>query len=304
MKIFLIFFSLSQKINLDFFSIYDFNHKDYNALLQPNLILSEKINWFRVYFNGGFYYLKGEKYEEIDWKLYQIYLKFYRERVETKIGRIVFIPGFLGIFNPFYKGLNFETISTIYEGDDGLFFRYNHFLSPIIFLYEEKSFKKINSMIQLENNFGKFTNGFYLHLKDKNGIGFFIGYFSSYTIKTSFLKERDNFKLNVLFQKRIKNLIFDLNFYHNDDGEILLFPGAYLFSKNIFSLEMKFPEKIFEVPYILIIYDFTNNLPLILFDYKYTFKNNIIFETGVLSYLKSQKLNFSIFAGIKVILAH
>ncbi|MEO0269960.1 MAG: hypothetical protein ABIN73_09505 [candidate division WOR-3 bacterium] len=302
MKILLLLFSLSPKINLDLFSIYNINSKDYYALIKPDFIFSERIDDFRFYFNGGFYYLRIKKYEEFKWKLYQIYLKFYKERVESKIGRIVFIPGFLGIFNPFYKGLNFETISTIYEGDNGLFFRYNHILSPTIFLYENKTFKKINYFFQLENNSGRFTNGLYFHLKEKIGIGFFTGYFSIYTFKINFLKEEDNFKLNALLEKRIKSIIFDFNFYYSNKGEILNLPGFSLFSKNIFSFELKFPEKIFEIPYFLIIYDRSNNIPLIVFDYKYIFSNKISSEIGILYYFMNKKSSLSIFAGIRYIL--
>lgn len=102
MNLLLLLISLSPKINLDLFSNYDFNNQNYYILLQPNLILSERLKDFRIYSNGGYYYLKQKESQEDRWKLYQLYLKSYKKRIEIKVGKILFIPGFWGIFNPFF----------------------------------------------------------------------------------------------------------------------------------------------------------------------------------------------------------
>lgn len=217
------------------------------------------------------------------------------------MGKFYLFRVFGGFSTPFFKGLNFETISTIYEGNNGFFLRYNYFITPTLFIFEENSFKNVSAIFQLQNRIGKFTNGLYMHFKEKEGFGFFTGYFSNYTFKISLLKEENDLKFNALLEKRIKSLILDFNFYGSRKGEILPLPGFYLNSKFVSSLEVRFPGRIFEIPYILVIYDYTNRIPLILLDYKYILGNHITLEIGGISYTRKRKGYFSVYAGIKFI---
>lgn len=299
MKLFLFLISLYPEFNLKLFSSYDLNHKDYYVLFQPDLIIKERIKALRVYFNGGYYYLKQKQSHDDKLKLYQFYLKFYRSGFEIKTGKLVFIPGFLGTFNIFFNGLDLSTVSSTYEGKSGILLRYNRLIYPAVFIFEEDTFKYFRGILQVKKDFGKFTGGLYLHKKENTGLGFFAGYFSNYTFKLSLLKEGSNVKLNTLLRKRIKDIIFEYNLYYSKKGEIFPFFGTNLYSKYLFSIDVQFPEKIFNIPFIMFIYDYSNKVPLLLLDYKCVFSNKLTFEIGSIPYLKSDRVYFSVYGGVK-----
>jgi len=58
----------------------------------------------------GYYFIKIKDTSITDFKIYQGYIKFQNKGIELKVGKMVFIPEFVGILNPFYKQPILENI--------------------------------------------------------------------------------------------------------------------------------------------------------------------------------------------------
>lgn len=302
MTFFTLVFLTSLKASLDLFGQVDIKTKDFQYLLKPEFIGNFKLKSIRGYFDIGYPVIAGKLTTRKEFKIYQAYIKFQGDFWESKLGKILFIPGFPGLFNPFYTNFNLETIATSLEGKRGFFLRASTpVLTSVTFITFNKLLSEPDITFQLTKSIGRFDLGFYSNWNNGLTPGIFAGYYGKFTSKAQLLKQDSTFKSLVQIEFRLQKLLTSAWFYYSSSREILPTPGSPLSTGKIMALEFRFPEKIFEVPYILISYDFDNKGLITLFDIRFFIKNTISTESGI-SFLKNSQSNqTSIYAGLKLV---
>ncbi|MGB9824564.1 MAG: hypothetical protein ACPLN0_00360 [Candidatus Hydrothermia bacterium] len=286
------------KISASIFGIYNMHTRDYLVLSTPNLNFTYSYKNFKTYADLGYTYWKGRYYSKSELLLYQGYLKFQKSGLETKIGKILFLPGFPGLFNPFCTGHLFETISTKWEGEKGIFVRHTSPLASIVFFLNfPKSFEEPRYTFQISKSTGRFETGIYSNFWPEPGLGLFTAYYGNTTIKIQGLKRDTSYKFSAQLECKIREVMPSIWLYYTNNKEMFPLPGFILLTDKIAAIELKFPERVFEVPYILILYDISNKIPIALLDLRLIFGNSIFLESGLVLVKHNKEYNSSVFCG-------
>lgn len=288
------------KLSFDAFSLWELKKSDYLLLLRPNIVWNYSAGEFRFFFDGSYNYIKTRDTLQTEAKLYQSYIKFQKGNFESKLGKLVHIPGFAGIFNPYYKAPSFENISTSVEGETGIFLRVSHhILTPLMFLIFTDQWKEIRLKLQAYRRIGSFETGLYAEPSRSSAFGVYGGYFGKITLKFQGLKKDSIAKLCANIEFPFRTTITSIWMYTCTEPEFFPLPGAFLLTKNILALEIRFPEKVFEIPYLLLFYDLDSRVPLFIFDYKYIVSNNLLLEGGVTTRRQNRTLYPSVYGGLR-----
>jgi len=288
-------------LTFTFDSFVTFRHGDDEAGIYASPILNMKarFNSVRVYSIGGYTYYKYEEQEEKEWKLFQIYGKLHFKGVELKGGKSVYIPGFPGLFNPFSRKNIFNTIATQLEGDWGGFLRYSSSsFTSNIFIYRDKNSWNEEGEIQLD--YGRFLLGLYGRNEKEFKKGIFGAYLGPWTVRLSFFREDNNNTLHGMVEKNIVGTIVSLHFLHANHKFLIHLPGGIFQSDFITAVEFKFPQKVFEIPYVLLIYDVTNKNTIMLYDIKIILRDYLKIEAGATLYTKP-KLSGTVYIGLELL---
>ncbi|MDI6850831.1 MAG: hypothetical protein QMD82_02710 [bacterium] len=300
MKVLALIFLSTLKFGLSAFGFYDSKSENFTGILRPSVNINLKFNDFRLYSDFGLNAIKTEDSTDIRGKIYQCYLKYQHNGLEIKGGKILYIPGFPGLFNPFFYPVAFETVETEFEGEKGLFLRFiNDIITPTLFY----TFKESTSDIvkaQLSKGFSKFEIGVYSEIKKGLNIGGYCGYFGKLTAKMqSFLKD-SILKVTASVEFPVRNTLLLVSFSHSSYPELTIIPANYMLTKNLLAVEVKFQDRIFEIPYFLCFLDIDNKTFISLLDYRYVMSNNVILETGFTLGFKETKINYAIYGGFKL----
>ncbi len=289
------------KFTFDSFSAYDFKNKEYYLTLKPDLSFNISYKNFRFYADAGYPYFRTKNRSVSEFKIYQLYGKFQSGGFEAKGGKLVFIPGFLGLFNPFYSIPAFENLAFSFEGETGLFLRY-YFkgMEPVIFIRIDTFKKTPQVKLQFSSNLKKFSSGIYVEHSDETGFGAFIGYFGNFTLKTQGFIKDTNLKAVLSFEFPIKSAITSLWFSYSNTHEMFLLPSIVLFTKRVFAIDVQWNVNPFETPRIVVFYDLDNKIPVALFHYRYTVNNNIALEGGSFLYRRNNTLYPMLFLGFRL----
>ncbi len=286
------------KISASIFGIYNIHTRDYLVLSIPNLNFTYSYKNFKTYADLGYTYWKGRYYSKSELLLYQGYLKFQKSGLETKIGKILFLPGFPGLFNPFCTGQLFETISTKLEGEKGIFVRHSSPLASIVFFLNfPKSFKQPRYTFQISKSAGRFETGLYSNFWPEPVLGLFTAYYGVATLKFQGLRQDTSYKFLAQLEYKIREVMPSIWLYYTNNKEVFPLPGFTLLTDKIAAIELKFPNKIFEVPYILILYDISNKTPVTLLDLRFFFGNSIFLESGLMLVKRNNEYITSVFCG-------
>lgn len=299
-----LFFFANLKVSLDLFGYVDAKTGDYQYLLKPEVIGNFKFQNFRGYFDTGYPITGGKLTSKGELKIYQAYVKFQGNYWESKLGKILFIPGFQGLFNPFRRSFNFETIATSLEGEQGLFLRASTpVVTSLAFITLDKSLKNPEITFQVTKSIGSFDLGLYSNYSEVKGLtpGIFAGYYGKFTLKAQLVKLDNTFKSFVQLEFKSYKLLPSAWFFYSGSREILPTPGFPILTGKILALELKFPEKIFEVPYILILCDIDNRSLISLFDIRFPIKNTLSVESGITLFKNSQQIRTFIYGGLKMV---
>jgi len=299
MKFFVILLFSSIRIGLSTFGLYDFKDHRLTGMLKPSANLNLTFQDFRFYSDLGLKVIKTEDSLNSEWKLYQCYLKYQKNNLEIKGGKILFIPGFAGLFNPFFNKPAFETVETDLEGKKGVFLRFtSRVATPTLFAtFDSLTY---NLKAQLCRSLSKYEIGIYSEFSKQVNLGAFVGYFGSQVVKIQGFLEDSLLKLSANIEFPVRSTLISIWYSHRSQPEFTVIPIAYLLTRNLLALEIKFPEKIFEIPYFLVFYDSDNKTLALLLDYRYVMGNNFLLETGFTSSINKGNLNYAIYGGFKL----
>lgn len=253
-----------------------------------------------MYTDAGLSYIWTKDSSDTEPILYQCYIKHQKNQFEIKAGKLVYIPGFVGLFNPFYKTPAFETIVTELEGEKGIFLRFNNELAtPSLFVTVDEGLDSPVFKFEISQGIKKFETGIYLEGQDNIKGGIYTGYFGNFTLKIQGFLADSVLKFTGNLEFPVKKVLASLWIYATNFPEVSILPGSFLLTKHIAGIELKFPEMVFEVPYILVFYDIDNKTSRFIFDLRYTISNNLLLEAGITADIKNHKIKGAIFGGFK-----
>jgi len=300
MKVLVLIFLSTLKFEVSAFGLYDFKSENFTGVLKPSININLKFSDFRLYSNFGLNAIKTEDSTDIKSRLYQYYLKYQHKNFEIKGGKILFIPGFPGLFNPFFYPVAFKTIETEFEGEKGLFLRFiNDIVTPTLFYtFKENTYDILK--VQLSKGFSKFEAGAYSEIKNGLNIGGYCGYFGKLTAKMqSFLKD-SLLKVTANVEFPVKKTLLSASFSHSNYPELTIIPASFMLTKNLLAVEIKFQDCIFEIPYLLCFFDIDNDTYIFILDYRQIISNNVILEAGFTLSLNQTKTDYTIYGGVKL----
>jgi len=193
----------------------------------------------------------------------------------------------------------FNTIATHLEGDWGGFLRYSssNFTSNI-FIYRNKN--NWNEEAEAQLDYGRFLVGLYGRNEEELKKGIFGAYIGPWTIRLSFLKEDKNSTLHGMIEKNIASTITTFHLLYANHNISIPLPGGIFQSDFVTAIEFKFPQEVFEIPYIFFIYDVTNKNTIMLYDIKIILQDYFKIEAGVTLHTKP-KLSGTVYAGLELL---
>jgi len=271
-------------------------------LSQPQINFNYSYQNFKVFFDGAYTYrnINLKNPVESGFTVLQSYIKFQGKVLEAKLGRIAFIPGFVGLLNPYLKTPYMETLFATYKGDDGIFLRFikGNWTSTLFATMD--TLKNCQLKFQMDQILGPFELGLYEEMGRQVNLGLFLGYFGSFTGKIQTFREGKDYRYSVQLETKYRDLILSVTHFYTGNPKVFPMFGYVMPSRKLTILEFKFPQRVFEIPYILLAFDHTNKIPILSADLKYILSNSLYLESGlVVSYFR-ERPNFAIYLGFKI----